>query len=348
MEFIVHSINISTNVIKAVIASLLVVLLLPFAACSLVDSDDTLTVYSGRSKKLIGPILERYAEDTGVSIAVRYGTTPTIATLLLEEGDKTPADVFISQDAGALGALQMSNLLQEIDSDILQKVSSDYKSAENKWVGLSGRARVIVYNTDALSPEMLPDTVFDYTDPSWKGRLAWAPRNASFQSWVTAFRVMHGEDVAEQWLLDMIENDIQTYPNNITIVAAAARGEVDAGFVNHYYLNNFLKEEGEGFKARNHYMSDDIGAMINVAGAGITKSSQNKDQAQKLIDFLLSPAAQMFFVKENSEYALIDGVESNQGGVSSIAELKPANIDLTKIDDLQGTVNLLKKVGALR
>ena len=337
------------NIKIIVVAFISIALLLCSTGCTNNNPDDTITVYSGRSKQLIGPILETYAKETGISVAVRYGTTPQLATLLLEEGEKTPADIFISQDAGALGALQLNGLLQTIDSKLLEKVSPKYRSSEDQWVGLSGRARVIVYNTDVLSPETLSSSVFDYTNPKWKGRLAWAPRNASFQSWITAFRLAHGENGARSWLMAMIENDIKTYPNNISIVAAAARGEIDAGFVNHYYLNNFLKDEGLEFKARNYYTAPgDIGSMINVAGAGITKTASNKDGAEQLIEFLLGERAQTFFVNENSEYALIDGIESDQIGITSIADLNPADIDLTKIDDLAGTIALLKDVGALK
>ena len=311
------------------------------------DDNRELTIYSGRSPELIGPLLERFAEETGIDVGVRYGGTAQLAALLIEEGDRSPADIFIAQDAGALGAVQAAGLFAELDDDILERVAPTYRSREGRWVGLSGRARVIVYNTDTLDPSELPDSILEFTDPKWRGRLAWAPANGSFQAWVTALRVGEGEDGARAWLEGMLANDPAEFPNNVSIVAAVGRGEVDAGLVNHYYLNRFLVEEGEDFAARNHHTGPgDIGTLVNVAGAGVLRTSEARDEARRFLEFMLSDEAQRHYAETNTEYPLVAGVPSTPG-LRSIAGLQPPPIDLSDLADLEGTLRLLRATGVL-
>ena len=311
------------------------------------DEERRLTIYSGRSPELVGPLLERFTEETGINAGVRYGGTAQLAALLIEEGDQSPADVFISQDAGALGAVQAAGLFATIDDDILERVAPAYRSREGGWVGLSGRARVIVYNTDALDPSELPDSILDFTDPKWRGRVAWAPTNGSFQAWVTALRVGEGEDGARAWLEGMLANDPQEFPNNVSIVAAVGRGEVDAGLVNHYYLNRFLAEQGEDFPARNYHTGPgDIGTLVNVAGVGVLRSSEATDEARRFLEFMLSDEAQRYYAETNAEYPLVAGV-AGAPGLRSIADLQPPAINLSELWDLEGTLRLLRSTGVL-
>ena len=311
------------------------------------DEEQSLTIYSGRSAELIGPLLERFTEETGISVGVRYGSTAQLAALLVEEGDQSPADIFISQDAGALGAVQAAGLFTDIDDDILERVAPAYRSREGQWVGLSGRARVVVYNTDALDPSELPQSILDFTEPEWRGRVAWAPTNGSFQAWVTALRVGEGEGGARAWLEGMRANDAPEFPGNSSIVEAVGRGEVDAGLVNHYYLSRFLAEHGEDFPARNHHTGPgDIGTLVNVAGAGILRTSEQTDAARRFLDFMLSEEAQRYYAETNAEYPLIAGV-AGAPGLPSIADLEPPAIDLSDLADLEGTLRLLRETGVL-
>ena len=322
--------------------------LLAVAAAACGGDEDRLTVYSGRSPELIGPLLERFADAAGIDIGVRYGSTAQLAALLLEEGDDSPADVFIAQDAGALGALQAAGLLAPLDGALLDRVGPAYRSREGEWVGLSGRVRVVVYNTEAIAPAELPSSILDFADERWEGRVAWAPTNGSFQAWVTALRLTLGEDGAREWLEAMANNDPLALLNNVSIVQAVERGEVDVGFVNHYYLSRFLAEEGEDFGVRNHYTGPgDVGTLVNVAGAGILRSSERRAEAQLLLDFLLSEEAQFHFAEVNAEYPLVAGVPS-RSDLPSIAELQPIDIDLSRLEDLEGTLRLLRDVGVLQ
>ena len=311
------------------------------------DEEQSLTIYSGRSQELIGPLLERFTDETGIEVGVRYGSTAQLAALLIEEGDQSPADIFISQDAGALGAVQAAGLFTEIDDDILERVASTYRSREGQWVGLSGRARVVVYNTEVLDPSDLPDSILEFTDPKWRGRVAWAPTNGSFQAWVTALRAGEGEDIARAWLEGMRANEAPDFPNNSSIVEAVGRGEVDAGLVNHYYLSRFLAEQGDDFPARNYHTGPgDIGTLVNVAGAGVLKTSEATGAARRFLEFMLSEEAQRYYAETNTEYPLVAGVEGAPG-LRSIADLQPPAIDLSDLWDLEGTLRLLRDTGVL-
>jgi iron(III) transport system substrate-binding protein len=315
------------------------------AACG--GEERSVTVYSGRSQELVGPILERFAGDSGIDVRVKYAGSAELAATLLEEGDRSPADVYIAQDAGALGAVEAEGLFAKLDDDILASVSEAFRSPSGAWVGLSGRARTIVYNTDDIDPADLPDSLLDFTDPQWKGRIGWAPANGSFQAFVTALRLVHDEDVARDWLEGIQANEPIEYPKNTPIVAAVGAGEIDVGFVTHYYLHRFLAEQGESFAARNYYTAPgDVGTLINVSGAGILDSSERKGAAAELLRFLLDTEAQRYFTEETFEYPLVAGVEAN-ADLRSIAELQPVKLDLGRLEDLEGTLKLLRATGVL-
>ncbi|MBK5222646.1 MAG: iron ABC transporter substrate-binding protein [Acidimicrobiia bacterium] len=308
--------------------------------------DETLVVYSGRSEELVGPLLEQFTADTGIAVEVRYGDTAQMASLILTEGDNSPADVYYGQDAGALGALSNAGRLAELDQGILDLVPEGLRSPDGTWVGTSGRARVVVYNTEALTEADLPASILDFTDPKWSGRMGWAPTNGSFQAFVTALRLVEGEDGARAWLEGIMANDPVTYDNNIAIVEAVAAGEVEVGFVNHYYLQRFLAEDPDFTAANYFFPSDDPGGLVNVAGAGIVDTSDDAELATNLIEYLLSYEAQMYFSGETFEIPLVADVDPAEG-VPSLADINVPDIDLGAIDDLEGTLALLTDVGAL-
>lgn len=311
------------------------------------DDEDTITVYSGRTQSLVQPLLEQFNEASLIHLRVRYGGTPELAATILEEGKNSPADVFFAQDAGALGALADEGMLATLPDDILAMVAPEFRSPSGTWVGVSGRARVVAYNTDELTPAELPASILDFTDAKWRGRIGWAPTNASFQSFVTGLRLLVGEDQAREWLLAIKANEPTEYPNNVTLVQAVANGEVDVGFTNHYYLYRFLEEQGESFKARNFFLrGGDPGALINVAGVAVLQTSGNKEAAFDFIRYLLAAEAQGYFARETFEYPLAGGV-SVDADLPPVADLEPPDIDLSDLDDLRGTIELLQETGVL-
>lgn len=309
--------------------------------------ENAITVYSGRSKNLIGPVIEKFERESGIKVNVRYGGTAELATTILEEGTRSPADVFCAQDAGALGQLGEAGRLRTLPENICARVEDRFRSPVDQWVGVSGRARVTVYNTDMIKPEELPASLMDFTDPKWKGKIGWAPTNGSFQAHVTAMRGTAGEEATAAWLRGILANDARRFPNNSSIVAAVGAGEIPVGFVNHYYLFNLRKEKGADFPAENFYSEGgDIGALINVSGAAVLSSTKNPAPALRFVTYLLSNEAQTHFATETFEYPLVRGIKTDPR-LRPIEEIRTPDIDLGDLSDLKGTLKLLQEVGAL-
>ena len=307
----------------------------------------SLVVYSGRSESLVGPIIEQFREVTGIDVSTKYGSTGEIAATILEEGNNSPADVFFAQDPGGLGAVAQAGMFSALPGDVTSLVPDWAQSPGGLWVGISGRARTLVYNIERLSEEDLPASTFDLTDPKWKGRLGWAPTNGSFQAMVTAMRVIWGEEKTKQWLEGIKANEPGIYPKNTPQVAAAAAGEIDIGLVNHYYLHRFLQEEGDAFGARNyHPTAGGPGSLVMVAGAGVLKTSKNRDNAEKFLKFMLSTVGQQYFAGQTYEYPLVEGVKTNRL-LTPIDEINKPDVDMADLADLEGTQRLLRELGIL-
>jgi iron(III) transport system substrate-binding protein len=307
-----------------------------------------LVIYSGRNENLVGPLIEQFKAATGIDAQVRYGDTAEMAATILEEGKNSPADVYFGQDAGALGALAKAGRLDQLPDALLEQVDPRLRDAKGRWVGASGRARVLVYNTDLVQPEDLPQDIWGLTEPQWRSKIGWAPSNGSFQAFVTALRVLEGDEAARRWLEAMIANDPKVFSGNTAVVEAVANGEVSAGLVNHYYLYNHLAQKDANAPLANYYFpGSGAGALINVAGAGIVDTSQNKVAAERLIAFLLSQEAQQYFAMETNEYPLAGQNVELAPGLLPLSQIATPAIDLGNLDDLQGTLELLQAVGAL-
>jgi iron(III) transport system substrate-binding protein len=306
------------------------------------------TLYSGRNETLVGPLVEQYAEQSGVTVDARYGGTGELAATILEEGDNTPASLFFSQDAGALGLLADEGRLAALPSELFDRVEERFRDPQGRWVGVTGRARVLAYNTDVLAPGDLPTSVRDLTDPVWAGRVGWAPENASFQAFITAFRLIDGDDVVRAWLEAMIDNGTVNFgDSNSAIVQAIGNGEIDAGLVNHYYVYAVGREAGEGFPVANHFFAaGDPGSLINVAGVGLIEGADNTDTALAFADYLLSDGAQEYFATETFEYPLIEAVAAPEGLVP-LNEIGHPDIELGELADLRGSLELLSEVGLI-
>lgn len=325
---------------------LLLGILFAGAACG-GDDEDVLTIYAGRSQNLVQPLLEQFSEDTGVPIRVQYGDGVDLALGILEEGENSPADVYYGQDVGALGALKAEGRLQELPDDILAMVGDSYKSPDGLWIGISGRARVIVYNTEDVDPATLPDSILDYTNPEWEGQVGVVPRSDGFPEFVTALRLTRGEDFARGWLEDLKANNPKTYPNNIAALTAVANGEIEVAFLNHYYLYRFLEEQGEGFGARNYYFDNgDIGGLFLVSGAAVLDTAKNRSAAEDFIAYMLSPGAQAYFASQTKEYPVVEGVESD-ADLPPLSDVKPPELDLSDLTDLEGSLALMRETGIL-
>jgi iron(III) transport system substrate-binding protein len=304
---------------------------------------DVLTIYSGRQEVLVGELIERFEEQSGEKVEVRYGDSAELAATIAEEGDNSPADVFFSQDAGALGAVEEA-LAPLRDAD-LAEVDERYRDPAGRWVGVSGRSRVVAYNTERVSEGDLPDKVLDLAQPQWRGRVGIAPPNASFQAFVSALRLSAGDEEARAFLQALKDNGVKTYENNIQTLEAIARGEVDVGLVNHYYLAE-IKAETPGSPVANHFLAPgDPGSLVNVSGAAILKTADSPALAQRFVEFLLSEPAQTYFVEETTEYPLVAGVPS-AAGLPELGSLRGPDVRLGDLGGkLESTLAMLDDVG---
>ncbi len=316
------------------------------AGCSGSDAP-SLTVYSGRSEALVTPLVEAFQNETGTIVTVVYGGSAQLAAAILEEGANTPADLYYGQDAGALGALARQGRLRELPSSLLERVDPRFRARDGRWIGTSGRARVLAYNTRELSEADLPDDVFELTEPRWRGRVGWAPENGSFQAFVTAMRVVEGDDATRSWLLGMVANEPKVYRDNTPLFEAVLSGEVPVALTNHYYLFRFLDSSTEEVPVRNYSpRGGGPGALVNIAGAGIVDSSPNLEAAERFIDYLVSQKTQAYFADVTFEYPVIDGVATHSL-IRPLSEIRTPDIDLSELDDLEGTLAMLQDAGAL-
>ena len=323
-------------------------LALAASSCASLGADEAdagaLVIYSGRSESLVAPVIAQFRDASGVDVRVKYGGTSEIAATIQEEGGDSPADVFWAQEPGALGAL--APLFTPLPDDITAAVPAWARHDGGLWVGISGRARVVVYGADVAEDE-LPRSLEELVDPKWKGRVGWAPANASYRVMIAAMRQMWGEDKTREWLAGMLANDVKAFPKNTPIVAAAGAGEVDLGLVNHYYVHRFIAEDGEDFGARNLYLNDGgPGSLVMVSGAGVLATADNPENAEKFVRFLLSTVAQQYFAASTFEYPLVDGVATSRF-LPPLSSVVAPDIDLALLNDLAGSEALLREAGVI-
>ena len=293
------------------ITVLVLLLALTAAACSSGSGDESLTVYSGRSEDLIQPLIDQFEEETGIDVTVRYAGSADLAATILEEGDASPADVFYAQDPASLGSVALAGLFAELDDDLTDAVPARFSDTDSQWVGISGRARVVVYDGTRINPEDLPETEDGFTDPEWAGRTGIAPTNGSFLAFVAAKILSDGEEATLAWLKGMAANSAPTYPKNSPIVAAVNAGEIETGLVNHYYLLRALAENPDEAGKNFFFTVPTAGSLVMPSGIGMLKTSENQDAAQQFIEFLQGNEAQEYFANETFEYPLVPGVPAN-------------------------------------
>ena len=325
------------------LAALALVPIITLSGCttSSENSSESITIYSGRSEALISELLDTFTKETGIEVNVRYGDSAELAAQILEEGSNVQADVFFSQDAGALGALAKEGLTKSLPTEITDLVDASYKSKDSQWVGVSGRARVLV--VDPAKVTELPTSYKDLMDLSWKGRIAIAPTNASFQAFITAIRITEGDQAAKEFLDAMKENAV-LFEKNGLILQAVEDGVVDAGLINHYYWFELENEKGVGnMNSELVWFEDqDAGNLINVAGVATVSDNPS---ANVFVQWLLGETAQKYFVERTREYSLT-GVP-DVAGVKPFGDIKAPDIDLSDLDSLEETLKLIQEARLL-
>ena len=317
--------------------------------CSSSDEQATdvteITVYSGRSEEFIAPFFAQWEAQSGITLNVRYGDSAELAAQILEEGSNSPADLFLSQYAGSLGAVAEAGLFTQLSDEIASAIPATYVAANRNWVGITGRARVFAYAPDRV--KVLPQSVTDLTNSEYKNQIGIAPTNASFQAFLTALIENRGADFAKNWLKALQANGVKIYAKNSAIVEAIDKGEISIGLVNHYYIWEVSEGLGRAINVKNGFFAPgDLGNLINVSGAGVLASSKKYAAAEDLINFLTSAASQSKFVKDTHEYSLISGATA-PAGVPALDQIGAPAVDLATLKNIKATQDLLIEVGLL-
>jgi iron(III) transport system substrate-binding protein len=338
------------KVISIVLVTIVAALALAAGATTAPTQTTSLTIYSGREEQLVKPIMERFTRETGIELKVRYASSTSLATALVEEGRNSPADVYWSQEPGTLGLVAARGLLGRLPQATVGKVPSRFSTRSRRWVGTSARSRVLVYNTNELRQAELPASVWGLTNARWKGKIGVAPTNASFQAFLGATIHLFGEARVRAWLRGLEENDVRFYPNNTTVVQAVGRGDIEVGLVNHYYLYNLLAET-PNLPVRNHWFRDgDPGNLVLAAGVGIVSSTGKSAAAQRFVDFLLSKVGQRLIARGPgaAEYPLVKGVP-RRPGLPPLTAIKGPKYTLGRLStDLAPAVKLLLEEGFIK
>lgn len=305
------------------------------------------TLYSGRIPAAIGGAVDGYEARAERDVQVRYADTADLAATLIEEGDASPADVFFAQEPGAISAVAEAGLLAELPRDVLELVPPRFRDPEGRWVGVTGRARVIAYSRDRVTSSELPPSPFGLTAPRWENRVGWSPASSSMQEYVTALRARYGDDRTREWLEAMVANGAQDYKDNVSIRDAIAAGEIDAGLINHYYVAQAVAEEGPDYPVAVHFPPGGLGSLMLLTSVGVLDSSDRKPEAFDFVRSLLSPPSQGFFTSSAKEYPLARGVEPDPALEVPLAEVPTTSAELVDLRELQATIELMQESGAL-
>lgn len=342
---------------KRLLAALLVFAALVLGGCGFSTEDngggsdepdvEGITLYSGRIPAAIGPAVDSYEAEADRDVQVRFAETADLAATLVEEGDASPADVFFAQEPGAIAAVAEAGLLTRLPQDILDRVPARYRDPEGRWVGVTGRARVIAYNEDVVKRSELPPSPFGLTDPKWEDRVGWSPASSSMQEYVTALRATFGDERTKQWLGEMVDNGAVAFPDNVTIRDAIAKGEIDVGLINHYYVAQAIAEEGPDYPVAVYFPPGGLGSLMLLTSVGVLESSDRKPEAFAFVRSLLSDKSQAFFTSSSKEYPLAKGVEPDPSLSVPIGKIPVSDSSLVDLKELQGTIELMKEAGAL-
>ncbi|WP_144902697.1 extracellular solute-binding protein [Halobellus captivus] len=313
------------------------------------DLEGELTLYSGRGEALVGELVG-FIEDQYPNFTVRpqYNSAAELVNQIDIEGDNSPADVFYSVNAGALGTLAEWGRTRALPDEVLEFVPENFRAPDGSWIGTSGRARSIPYNTDTFSESDIPESIMAFPETAaFEGELGWAPTYSSFQAFITAMRILEGDDATREWLAGMQELGVSQYGDEFQIARAVADGEIAAGLTNHYYIQRVLARRGTGTPLATTFTRNDAGAVFNVAGACVLDTAADDTLAANFVRHLLSAEAQDYFARTTFEYPLVPEVEPI-GRLPTIDELNPPeDIDLSQLSDLETTIELLRETGIL-
>lgn len=311
------------------------------------DVSGDLVIYTGRSEPLIQPVIDAFkAQYPNVNVLLKAGSNSELANALIEEKSNPQADVFITTELFTVQSLARGGVFASYLPLGADQLTSEFRGADDSWIGLTRRARVIMYNKDLVSEADLPASIFDLTDPKWRGQIAAAgSTNGSMQAQIAAMRQLLGEEETEAWLNGLLANEVTFFGGHTDVRKAVGAGEFKLGLVNHYYFHLQLAEGSNVGVVYPDQGEGQIGLITNATAAAVVNGAQHVEAAQAFLDFLVSAEGQKLFAEQNYEYPLLPGVPLREG-VQSLEEFRLAEVDVVKASlDFDATFDLIEKVG---
>ena len=319
------------------------------AALPAQSSAATLTLYSAQHEQLVNLLIKDFEKVSGVTVQARSGEGPAMAAQLLAEGSASPADVYFTENSPELMLLSEKGLLAKTDPATLAVIPARYSSPKGDWVGVLARENVLAYNTRMIHAAQMPASLMDLADPAWKGKVAIAPSDGDFLPLVSAVIAVKGEAQALAWLKGLKTN-AQIFDDDEGVVAAVNRGGVATGIINNYYWARLHLQLGDGatHSALYHFGHGDVGALVNVSGAAVLKSSKNQATAQQFLAYLVSQRAQELMARSHIdfEYPLRPGVAPDPL-LKPFDELHPPALTVEQLGDDSQAAKLLRQAGLL-
>ncbi|GAA1133290.1 iron ABC transporter substrate-binding protein [Nocardioides aquiterrae] len=324
--------------------SLVLVVALGGAACSS-DDGPKIVVYNAQHEQLLEEIAPKFEKKTGIEVELRNGSDSELAAQLRQEGEASPADVFLTENTPAMSAVEREGLLAPLEAAATDPIPAQYRPDSGLWTGFVARSTVLVYNPSLVSEDQLPASIMDLADPAWAGKVSFSPTGADFQAIVAAVLDLKGEDATRRWLEGLKANGT-VYDGNNVVLESVNSGEVATGIEYHYYWYRDQAESGENSDASElHFFGDqDPGAFLSVSGAGVLKTAEHPDEAQQFVAYLTSEEGQRALADSYAlEYPLNPAV-SLDPSVKPFAELEPPTVAVSDLDG-DKVVELLSDAG---
>jgi iron(III) transport system substrate-binding protein len=302
-----------------------------------------LTLYNGQHKEIGEAIAKAYEAKTGIHINVRKGSSNQLASQVMEEGDRSPADVIYTEESPPLNNLGEKGFLAKIDDSTLGMLPKEYVAKDGSWMGVTARVRVVAYNPKMIDEKDLPKSVLDFADPEWQGKVGFVPTSGAFQEQAVAIIKLHGRDAAEEWLTGLRAFG-KTYTNNMVALKAVENGEVATVLVNNYYWFALQREKGQLDSKLHYFTGGDAGGLITISSAAALKSSKHPKEAQALLAYMASEEGQRVITQTTAEYPLHKGMVSDRG-LKPFEELEAPNITPADIGNAEDALELEREVG---
>jgi iron(III) transport system substrate-binding protein len=315
--------------------------------CSSDDDGPSITVYNAQHEQLLEELAPKFTEETGIEVKLRSGKDLELSAQLVQEGDASPADVFLTENSPAMSQVERAGLFTELPESVLSPIPEQYRPVSGLWTGFVARSTVLVYNTDLVDPAELPLSILDLAEPEWDGRISFSPTGADFQAIVAGVLELEGEDATRAWL-EGIKANGTVYDGNNVVLESVNAGESEVGIIYHYYWYRDQAESGEVSDNSELYFfgSQDPGAFVSVSGAGILASSDKQDDAEKFLEFLTGEVGQQALADSYAlEYPLNPAVELAPP-VKPLSELQPPVVNVSDLDG-ETVVELMTEVGFL-